>query len=105
MQAAVLGEHGVEVRDLPKPVPQPGFWIMPAALVVGIAVAVLVHRWAKRRQERKRRQEQNRATQTERAAAATPSSPGNTPAQEEGTGWLASLRRWWSDVLKQARKK
>ena len=36
---------------MPKPELLPGFWIVPAALIVGIALAVLLHRWAKRRQE------------------------------------------------------
>jgi len=35
---------------MPKPELLPGFWIVPAALVVGIVFAVLLHRWAKRRQ-------------------------------------------------------
>src|SRR5215471_8934348 len=35
---------------MPAPIVEPGFWIMPAALLVGIIAAVLVHRWARRRQ-------------------------------------------------------
>jgi general L-amino acid transport system permease protein len=36
---------------MPAPVLKPGFWILPAALVVGIVGAILVQRWAHRRQE------------------------------------------------------
>jgi general L-amino acid transport system permease protein len=35
---------------MPRPILLPGFWIVPAALVVGIVLAVVLHRWAKRRQ-------------------------------------------------------
>jgi general L-amino acid transport system permease protein len=35
---------------MPKPELLPGFWMVPAALVVGIALAIVLHRWAKRRQ-------------------------------------------------------
>ncbi len=39
-------------RGLYMPMPRllPGFWLVPAALIIGIALAVVVHRWAKRRQ-------------------------------------------------------
>ncbi len=39
-------------RGLYMPMPRllPGFWLVPAALLIGIALAVVVHRWAKRRQ-------------------------------------------------------
>ncbi|HEX7198745.1 MAG TPA: ABC transporter permease subunit, partial [Dongiaceae bacterium] len=36
---------------MPAPIVEPGFWIIPAALVVGIIGAVVVQRWAHRRQE------------------------------------------------------
>jgi general L-amino acid transport system permease protein len=35
---------------MPAPIAEPGFWVMPAALLAGIIAAVLVHRWARRRQ-------------------------------------------------------
>jgi general L-amino acid transport system permease protein len=37
---------------MPRPILQPGAWVIPAALGVGIVAAVLLYRWAKRRQER-----------------------------------------------------
>jgi general L-amino acid transport system permease protein len=36
---------------MPAPILAPGFWILPVALVLGIVAAVLVQRWAHRRQE------------------------------------------------------
>ena len=36
---------------MPAPILQPGFWIIPAALVVGIAATFILRRWAHRRQE------------------------------------------------------
>ncbi len=36
---------------MPAPMLQPGFWILPTALVIGIGGAVVVRRWARRRQE------------------------------------------------------
>ena len=36
---------------MPAPILQTGFWIIPAALVVGIIGAIVVQRWAHRRQE------------------------------------------------------
>lgn len=49
---SVLGTFYLNQRGLfmPAPVVQPGFWIMPLALVVAIIAAVVVHRWAHRRQ-------------------------------------------------------
>jgi general L-amino acid transport system permease protein len=35
---------------MPAPMLQPGFWILPVALAIGIAAAVVVGRWARRRQ-------------------------------------------------------
>jgi general L-amino acid transport system permease protein len=35
---------------MPSPILEAGFWIIPAALVIGIVAAVVVHRWAHRRQ-------------------------------------------------------
>ena len=36
---------------MPAPILQPGFWILPAALVVGLIATFIVRRWAHRRQE------------------------------------------------------
>lgn len=36
---------------LPAPITQPGFWMVPLALLLGIAVTVALTRWAHRRQE------------------------------------------------------
>ncbi len=36
---------------MPAPILQPGFWIIPAALVVGLIATFFVRRWAHRRQE------------------------------------------------------
>jgi general L-amino acid transport system permease protein len=36
---------------MPAPILRPGFWIIPAALVVGIVAAFFVQRWARRRQD------------------------------------------------------
>lgn len=36
---------------MPAPILEPGFWILPVALVVGIVAAIFVQRWAHRRQE------------------------------------------------------
>jgi general L-amino acid transport system permease protein len=49
---SVLGTFYLNQRGLfmPAPVVQPGFWIMPLALVIAIVAAVVVHRWAHRRQ-------------------------------------------------------
>jgi general L-amino acid transport system permease protein len=44
-----LNNRGLAV---PSPVPEPGFWLVLIALLVGIVAAVGVHRWARRRQER-----------------------------------------------------
>jgi general L-amino acid transport system permease protein len=41
---------------MPAPILAPGFWILPVALVVGIVAAILVQRWAHRRQEQTGRQ-------------------------------------------------
>ena len=35
----------------PAPIPEPGFWAMPAALALGLAGAAVLARWARRRQE------------------------------------------------------
>ena len=35
---------------MPAPILEAGFWIIPAALVVGIIAAIVVYRWARRRQ-------------------------------------------------------
>src|SRR5262249_13993809 len=35
---------------MPAPIFEAGFWIIPAALVIGIVAAIIVHRWAHRRQ-------------------------------------------------------
>ncbi len=37
---------------LPKPIPEPGFWWIPAALLVALAAAIAVSRWARARRER-----------------------------------------------------
>ena len=49
----VLGTFFLNQRGLfmPAPVIQPGYWITPLALLVGIAGAVIVQRWSHRRQE------------------------------------------------------
>jgi general L-amino acid transport system permease protein len=48
-----LGLFFINGRGLymPAPIVEPGFWIMPTALLIGVVAAVLVHRWARRRQE------------------------------------------------------
>ncbi|MDA0663400.1 MAG: amino acid ABC transporter permease [Proteobacteria bacterium] len=35
----------------PLPVPQPGFWTIPAAIALAVAIIVVVKRWARRRQD------------------------------------------------------
>jgi general L-amino acid transport system permease protein len=49
---SVLGTFYLNQRGLfmPAPVAQPGYWIVPLALVIAIVAAVAVHRWARRRQ-------------------------------------------------------
>ena len=49
---SVLGTFYLNQRGLfmPAPVAQPGYWIVPLALVVAIVAAVVIHRWARRRQ-------------------------------------------------------
>jgi len=42
----------VKGLSTPRPIPEPGFWIVVATLLVGIVGAIGVRRWAKRRQER-----------------------------------------------------
>ena len=48
----VLGTFYLNQRGLfmPAPVAQPGYWIVPLALAIAIVAAVVVHRWARRRQ-------------------------------------------------------
>jgi general L-amino acid transport system permease protein len=48
-----LNQRGVYA---PAPVAEPGFWTIPAALAVGMAAAVVIARWARRRQEATGRQ-------------------------------------------------
>jgi len=38
--------------QLPRPIAEPGFWAIPAALVLGIVAAKIVGSWAKKRQDR-----------------------------------------------------
>ena len=49
---SVLGTFFLNQRGLfmPAPILEPGFWIIPVALLIGIAGAIIVHRWARRRQ-------------------------------------------------------
>ena len=49
---SVLGTFYLNQRGLfmPAPVAQPGYWIVPLALVIAIVAAVVIHRWAHRRQ-------------------------------------------------------
>jgi general L-amino acid transport system permease protein len=48
----VLGTFYLNQRGLfmPSPVAQPGYWIVPLALAIAIVAAVVIHRWARRRQ-------------------------------------------------------
>ena len=48
LEVFFLNSRGVY---MPAPILQPGFWILPAALVLGIVGAVALGRWAHRRQE------------------------------------------------------
>ena len=42
----------VKGLSTPRPIPEPGFWLVVAAVVVGIAGAIFVRSWARRRQMR-----------------------------------------------------
>jgi general L-amino acid transport system permease protein len=50
---SVFGIFFLNTRGLymPAPVLQPGFWVMPAAFVIGILATIGIARWAKRRQD------------------------------------------------------
>jgi len=49
---SVLGTFFLNQRGLfmPAPILQPGFWIMPLSLIIAVAAAVAIYRWARRRQ-------------------------------------------------------
>jgi general L-amino acid transport system permease protein len=47
-QAVFLNLRGLY---LPRPLPEPGLWLAPAAFVVGLGAALLLRRWARRRWE------------------------------------------------------
>ena len=48
-----LGAFSLNQRgfNMPAPILEPGFWLVPVSLLVAIVVAVVIYRWAKRRQE------------------------------------------------------
>jgi general L-amino acid transport system permease protein len=50
---SVFGIFFLNTRGLymPAPVLQPGFWLIPTALVIGIVTTIVLARWAKRRQD------------------------------------------------------
>jgi len=52
-KAPILDVFYLNTRGLymPAPIPQPGFWMLPAALGCGIVAAIVLSRWARRRQE------------------------------------------------------
>ncbi len=61
LQALPRINNSISVRDvifinnrgiyLPSPIYESGFWLIPVALIVGIVAAIVVRRWAKKRQE------------------------------------------------------